>query len=249
METGITVNVVTALVYENKFAANHVPLEDGNNDIIVTGTNADGYTATASVSVNADTSGEYIRITLDEESGVAPFETTLSLDASFHITEDPQFSYSGPDSISMFRMDDGYNYTVTINAPGLYYITATVENDSSTCSDTIAILVMDAAMLDALLKAKWNGMKTALTDGDIEKALSYHNKRFREEYESIYNFLGNNLSVMAQEMKDIEVVFIEGNRAKYAINRDHNIDGQIVTITYFIYFSRGKDGIWKIEKY
>ena len=92
-------------------------------------------------------------------------------------------------------------------------------------------------------------MKTALIDGDIEKALSYHNKRFREEYESIYNFLGNNLSVMAQEMKDIEVVFIEGNRAKYAINRDHNIDGQIVTITYFIYFSRGKDGIWKIEKY
>lgn len=113
----------------------------------------------------------------------------------------------------------------------------------STYSDSIDILVMDAESLDGLLKAKWNGMKTALADGNIDRALTYHNDRFRDKYESIYNSLGSNISIMAQNPRDIELVFLEGNRAKYAINRDHNIDGQIVTITYFIYFSKEKDGL------
>jgi hypothetical protein len=50
-------------------------------------------------------------------------------------------------------------------------------------------------------------------------------------------------------MQEIEIIFLEGNRAKYAINRDHDIDGQIITITYFIYFSRDINGLWKIERY
>jgi len=88
-----------------------------------------------------------------------------------------------------------------------------------------------------------------LVAGDIEKALSYHHEAFKERHESIYNLLGNNLPSLAQQMQDIEMIFAEGNRAKYGINRDHDIDGQIVTITYYIYFSKDENGLWKIERY
>jgi len=124
-----------------------------------------------------------------------------------------------------------------------------VEYQGETYTDTIAIQVLIEAELDALLRAKWNGMKTALVNGDIEGALNLHHEAFKDRYESIYNLLGNDLPILAQEMLDIELIFAEGDRAKYAINRDHDIDGQIVTVTYYIYFSKDGNGLWKIERY
>ena len=92
-------------------------------------------------------------------------------------------------------------------------------------------------------------MKSALIAGDIQKALTYHHEGSRDKYESIYNFLGSNLQNLAQQMQDIALVYAKGERSKYRIRRDHNIDGQIVTVTYYIYFSKDGNGLWKIERY
>jgi hypothetical protein len=61
--------------------------------------------------------------------------------------------------------------------------------------------------------------------------------------------LGSNLLTLVQQMQNIEMVFAEGNRAKYRVKRDHDIEGQTVTITYYIYFSTDGSGLWKVEKY
>jgi hypothetical protein len=50
-------------------------------------------------------------------------------------------------------------------------------------------------------------------------------------------------------MQNIEMIFAKGDRAKYRVKRDHNIGGQTVTITYYIYFSTDGNGLWKVEKY
>ena len=92
-------------------------------------------------------------------------------------------------------------------------------------------------------------MQQALIAGDIAGALNYHYEGKKEKYESIYNFLGANLPALAQQMQGIELIYLEDNRAKYRINRDHDIDGQSVTITYYIYFVKDENGLWKIEKY
>jgi len=111
-------------------------------------------------------------------------------------------------------------------------------------------LVLDQEVLDALLKAKWNGMREALVDGDIEKALTYHHEIERADYETIYNLLGTSaLQIKASEMQNIELVFIEGERAKYRIRRDNTFKGEIVTMTYYIYFSKDENGLWVIERY
>ena len=92
-------------------------------------------------------------------------------------------------------------------------------------------------------------MKSRLIFGDITGALSFHHERFEAKYESIYYFLGPKLPTLAQQIGDIELIYVEDNTAQYRITRDHDIDGTIVTITYYIYFSKDKTGLWKIEKY
>ncbi|MBW2078208.1 MAG: FG-GAP repeat protein [Deltaproteobacteria bacterium] len=248
-EVGITVNGIVAMVEGNQFMANHIPLEQGENTLTVTAMDWEGNMAIASITVYAETEGEYIMITADDESGTSPLETTLRIEGSFTFT-DPYLTYTGPGMVEFLGIPEEHEYEIQITGEGVYYFTAEVtDTENNTYTDTIAIVVLNQAQLDALLKAKWEGMKTALVAGDIEKALSYHHEAFKDRYESIYNLLASNLPILAQQMQGIEMIFAEGNRGKYGINRDHDIDGQIVTITYYIYFSKDENGLWKIERY
>ncbi len=86
LETGVTVNGILAMMDGNLFTANHVPLAHGENIITARATDVSGVVMTDSITVNADTSGEYITISADPVSGMAPFETTLQIEASFNFT-------------------------------------------------------------------------------------------------------------------------------------------------------------------
>jgi glucodextranase-like protein len=87
------VNGIIALVYGNQFVANHVPLEEGENTITATAADTDGNTVEISITVNAETTGDYI--TADTESGVSPVETTLSIEGSFTFADAPSLTYFG----------------------------------------------------------------------------------------------------------------------------------------------------------
>jgi len=248
-ETGVVVNGVLAMVYGNEFVANHVPLEEGENTITATATDAAGNILSAEITVTADTTGDYIWITVDEESGVTPFEATLKVEGTFTFTEEATLTYDGPDAVEFLDNPNENEYTVQIETPGLYYFTAEVDHEGNNYTDSIAILVMDQGELDALLKAKWEAMKAALIAGDIEGALSYHYQGLRDKYEAIYNLLGDELATKVQQMQGIELIYSTGYGAKYRIRREHDIEGQTVTITYYIYFSKDEKGLWQIEKY
>ncbi len=74
-ETGVNVNGVVAIVRNNQFIANHVPLENGENTIVAVATDSEGAVYSVSKTVIADLSGPYVRITASPESGLSPFET------------------------------------------------------------------------------------------------------------------------------------------------------------------------------
>jgi len=233
----VVVNGVLAMVYGNEFVANHVP------------TDAAGNTLTTAIIVNADTTGDYIWITVDEESGVTPFEAILRVEGTFTFTEEATLTYDGTDEVEFLENPNENEYTVRIITPGLYYFTAEVDNEGTIYTDTIAILVMDQGELDALLRAKWEAMKSALIAGDIEGALSYHYQGLRDKYEAIYTLLGSDLAIKVQQMQDIQFIYATGDRALYRIKRDHDIDGQTVTVTYHVYFSKDRIGLWQLERY
>jgi len=247
-EIGVTVNGIVAMVYGNQFVANHVHLQEGANTITATATDNQGYTASDSVTVNVENIGDYITITALPESGISPLETRLSIDGTFSFTEST-LTHTGPGTIEYLESNPD-EYLVRITGEGIYYFTAEVtDTESNVHTDTVAVVVLNQALLDQLLRGKWSGMQQALIAGDITGALNYHYEGKKEKYESIYNFLGANLPALVQQMQGIELIYMEDNRAKYRINREHEIDGQSVTITYYIYFVKDENGLWKIEKY
>jgi hypothetical protein len=98
-ETGVTVNGQVAMVFNDRFVANHVPLQDGENTITVIGTDSQGYTAMAEITVYAQTTGDYIRITADTEYSVSPFETTLQVEGTFSFAQEPTVTPTGPGDV------------------------------------------------------------------------------------------------------------------------------------------------------
>ncbi len=247
-ETGVTVNGIVATVYGNQFVANHVLLVEGVNTITIKATDTDGNTATTSITVNAITTGNYIRITSNIESGIAPLEVILRVDGSFSI-EESNLNITGPTQPEIVSSSPD-EYTIRIIAEGIYYITANVTGpDDILYEDTIAIVVLNKTQLDRLLRNKWEGMKEALGNKDIEGALNYFHETSKESYRQAFNILINEIPHIISEMQDIEMIYQTDDISKYRINRLHEINGAYHTITYYIYFIKDKQGFWRINKF
>lgn len=54
-----------------------MPLLEGQNTITAVATDTEGNTAVTSITVNAVTTGNYIRLTATPESGISPLETAF----------------------------------------------------------------------------------------------------------------------------------------------------------------------------
>jgi hypothetical protein len=134
--------------------------------------------------------------------------------------------------------------------PGLYLFAAEVTTlQGFAYADTVAILVQDRERLDSLLTAKWDAMKAALANQDVDLALGYISMVAREQYGSIFNDLKDRLPAIAAEMQAIEQIYIDDAVGKYRIRRLKQINGETVPITYYIYFTQDGDGLWKIESW
>jgi hypothetical protein len=139
---------------------------------------------------------------------------------------------------------------VVITTPGVYYFTVEITDDQSNVyTDTVAIEVLDLAQFDVLLKGKWAGMKDSLMNGDIENALDFFHDSVRQDYQEIFDILIDQLPVIASELGEIELNYVQDIVAKYRIEREEEIQGQVYNISYNIRFIKGPDGLWRIESF
>ncbi|MFO7556395.1 MAG: hypothetical protein R6W88_14440 [Desulfobacterales bacterium] len=249
-EVGVNVNGIIAMVYGDQFVANHVLLIEGENTITALTTDAAGNTARSSITITAQPTERFIRIRAITESGVSPLETTLEVDGSFSFTES-SISYTGPGKVEIVDGTDDNEYNVKMTETGIYFFTAEVTNDQNNLyTATIAVCVFDEGQLDVLLREKWNGMKAALGNGDIDGALAYFAKASKDNYQKIFTSLTKDrLQGIVSEMREIEKIDFGENRAKYGINREETIKGVVHDITHYIFFVKDGRGLWKIESF
>ena len=246
-ETGVTVNGVPAVIYDGKFIVNEVPLQKGENSITAAATDANGNSLSASITLNAETSADCVRIESIAYWGVSPFETTLVVRGAH---QEPSLTHTGPGPVEFLSSTNEEEYPIRITTEGVYHFTAEAPDaQGETCSNTLAIVVLNKADLDELLRAKWSGMKSKLALGEIEQALSYFREGSKEDYRQIFTALAANLPRLVSGMQDIEMIGAEDGRAKYRIRRVHAVDGKPVTITYNIYFILDEDGLWKLDRF
>jgi hypothetical protein len=244
-ETGVTVNGIPATVYGNQFIASHVPLTEGQNTITVTATDTVGTTATTSITVNAVTTGNYITLSSNIESGISPLEVTLRIDGSFSV-DNSNLSVTGPTAVEVLENPSPDEYRIRMTVEGIYYFTVSSTGpDGIVYQDTIAITVLSKTELDKLLKAKWEGMKAMLIASDAQGAAGYFISKNRDRYASVFSILQNSLPSIANDMQPIENIYIEEGVAQYRIKRIEDV----TEFSYYIYFVRDADGIWRIRQF
>jgi len=243
-ETGVTVNSVVANIYGNQFVANHVPLTEGSNAIVATAIDANGATSTASTTVNAVNAGNYITLTTDTQSGILPISATLKITGTFGINNSTILANGAvqPDFLS----SSTDQYQVKITTEGQYFFTVTVIGpDHNQYQDAIAISALDTTEIDAEINSVWDGMKNAFTVNDVTKAVNYCLDSSKERYTTIFSAVGNDLPQIAQDMQDIKLIYLQDNIAKYRIKRIEDVG----EISYYIYFVKDNNGLWKIQQF
>ena len=247
-ETGVVVNGVPAMVNGNDFAINNVLLQDGDNTITVTATDVDGNTAETSITVSSQADQKYIRAIPVFESSIAPMETRIRVDGNFAFANVPTLSYSGPGAVEFLTCAEPDTFNVGMTEPGIYYFTADVQDDLGTVyTDTVAVLAMDRAVLDALLSNKWNGMTQALQNGDVTTALEFFVTDAKQIYDEQFTVLAPVLSNIAAEFSVAELVLndVVTNTARC----DLLITREGVDYAFILYFIPVDDGIWKIWRF
>ncbi|MBI4653546.1 MAG: hypothetical protein HY752_00870 [Nitrospirae bacterium] len=245
-ETEVTVNGVVATVYGNNFIVNHVPLTEGSNTITATATDTAGNTAITAITVNAVTSLSYVELYANIESGIPPLTTYFSVSTSIpNAVSTYQFDYQGDSTIDYSgTIFDNVSFTYTTE--GIYYPTVIVtDNQGITYSDTIAIVVLNAAELDALLRAKWEAMKTALINGDIEGAVNYFAENSKDSFRQQFAALSQVLPQIVADMGSINMVNTGENYAEYDLRTVRNG----TTYSFQLLFVRDVDGIWRIRSF
>ena len=228
----------------------HVDLQPGENTITAVLFLSDGQTDQDSVTVIAEPDSKQVSIQcMGIEEGLAPLEITLKAEGNFLFDGNPVFSYDGPGLVEFLPQTEPATIQVRIIDPGVYYFSVQVtDSDGVNYTDKVAVNIIDKILADAMLKAQWEGMKTALAAGDIEKGLIYFIERARDKYRTLIQDVAD-LPAFAGNMEDIEMIYFEDGIAKYRIHRTEDINGTPTIITYFIYFTRDTDGMYKIYKF
>ncbi len=244
-ETGITVNGMVATMEGNQFIINHVPLTEGANTISVTATDTARYTTTSSITVNAITSGKYITLIPNIASGTSPLDVTFRIDGSFTITNS-NLSLTGPGPVEYLPGDAVDIYTVKMTTEGTYYFTAEVTDDKNNVyTDAVVIVVQNKAALDALLQAKWNGMKTALEGSGIETASNFFTEGSKEIFKQNFTALAQYLPQIVSGMGNFQLVKVTERVAECDMRSVKNG----VTYSFQVIFIQEPNGKWGIRSF
>jgi hypothetical protein len=135
-----------------------------------------------------------------------------------------------------------------MTTPGIYYFTAEASDDQSNIyTDTIAIVVLNQAQLDALLRAKWNSMRNALTINDIDGAVKYFDNSTKDAFRNAFSALSPTQLVddIAGELNNIQFIKMNRNSVEY----DIRIFEDNEEYSFYMLFIKSEDGIWKIRSF
>ena len=244
VETGVTINGLPASVNNNQFAINNVPLNAGQNTITVTATDVTGTRASKSITVNATIPENYITLSAYPESGTTPL--TVSFVVSENLSNsilNYQIDFNG-DGIMDYSGSTFDNINNTYASEGTYHPKATViDSAGNNYSNSATVTILSKTQLEALLKAKWEGMKSALLSGNVDTALSYFIDGNQDEYRAI--FAGMDIATINEifnGIQYIEVTKVYGKVASCGAIR--NEAGGIYS--YPLVFIQDNNGIWKI---
>ncbi|MCI4627086.1 MAG: PKD domain-containing protein, partial [Candidatus Magnetoovum sp. WYHC-5] len=246
----INVDNIPVYVSGNQWVSPEFKLDEGANNITATISDGQGNTYTDTVSVNVSLPINGIQVRVSKGNGLSPLKAYFDVDEKLlysvvlyeiDFDGDGTYDYSGSELTDPF-----YTYT----APGIYYPKATVTDEQGNkYTDNTLIAVLDRVEVDSELKNRWQTMKNAMVIKDISSALQYFTSDYQPLYGRVFAALLDNLPQYAAGMRGINLIYCENDTAKFHIEKQEVIAGEVHNISYFIYFVRDIDGFWKIYRF
>ncbi len=251
-EIGVTVNGVLAEVQGNEFAV-MIPLQIGQNLLTAIGTRPDGIQAQAQITIHTEIQEDFMRLNASPTNGI--LDQTGKIDVHLEAEgslSNPVSTYSWDfDGDGTFeRVGSEAKITVQYLIPGIYLPKVRVVDDQGNVYEKSTVVnVFSKEEMDGLLRSKWEGMKGNLLERDLSSALGYFVDSSKGMYQRAFEVILDRIPQIVSEMGEMEPIFIRNNIAKYRIERIHSLDGGIQMITYYIYFVRDRDGLWRIDRF
>ncbi|MCI4627039.1 MAG: hypothetical protein L3V56_13920, partial [Candidatus Magnetoovum sp. WYHC-5] len=246
----INVDNIPVYISGNQWVSPEFKLDKGANNITATISDGQGNTHTMSVGVNVSLPTNGIQLRARKGNGLSPLKAYFDVDEKLLYSAvlyeidfdgDGTYDYSGSE-----LTDPSYTYTT----PGIYYPKATVTDEQGNkYTDSTLIAVLNRVEVDTELKNRWQTMKNALAIKDISSALQYFTSDYQPLYGKVFAALLDNLPQYAAGMRDINLMYCENDSAKFHIEKQEVIAGEVHNISYFIYFVRDIDGFWKIYRF
>jgi hypothetical protein len=250
MEIGVTINNMLAQQQGNDFAA-IVPLQIGQNTITAIATNIYGAQEKSTIIINTENAQEQLRVTTIPTSGImttksdgtTAFNITMSVETNLTNTIASYSWDTNGDSMPDQTGDLLTQITGTYQTPGLYFPTVSITDTMGNIyTETTIVNVLDRAVIDALLQAKWDGMRGAVINGNIDAALYNIMPGAQGRCRAIFSDPEINASARLSEISRIEVFTLKERAAQAGAIRMES-DGEYA---YPVNFGRDANGIWKI---
>jgi hypothetical protein len=246
-EIGVVVNGHLAEVNGDDFAV-VIPLRLGQNILTATATNLEGLRAQTSLTVNTDTQQEIVRLTHYPMSGMLKrpantLDITFEAEAFF---ENPVASYSWDfDGDGLPEVTGAESKIIKSFHDAGFYFPKVVITDSqgNRYEATTLVNVVAREEVEPLLRSKWEGMKTALVNGDFEGALQYFVAASRDRYRTTFTELGSErINFLFSSVIEFKIFTLYGKVAGCGAVR---IEGGR-RYAYPVNFVQDENGMWKI---
>lgn len=228
-----------------------VQLQPGINTITATVTDACGYQAQDTITVNTAKVEEPVRLTVLPSSGILSAVT-----GAFKVTLEAEANLANP--IANYSWDLNGDGAPEMEGKDLSKITANYENiglnlPAVTITDALGNKYTERAVvnvfsrddMDTLLKGKWEGMRGGLVSGDIDKVISFFETNSQDTYREQFSALKPVLNSIGSEMGQITLGKIEDDSAEYELITTRNG----ATYSFHLLFVKDKDGLWKIKRF
>jgi cysteine-rich repeat protein len=239
--TGVTVNGVPVGLSAGNWIAPQVPLKLGVNVLTATATNGTTTLSATKIVYSSGGSGG-LSLIADPQSGVAPLTVTFSfkLASEFPVQ-----------SIAMDFDNDGVTDTTNPAALTTQYTTTGFKTAVLTATDTqgtvyeafAVVEVIDLNTANSVFGAIWNGMNTALVNGNKATALTYLAEESKTKYDGAWTTLLPQMSTIVASYSAIQPIWLAPNFAQYGLTRV--IGGQ--PRLFIVTFVRDENGVWHVS--
>lgn len=248
-DAGIVVNGIPAIVAGNSFIASDVPLVPGGNALSAVVTTFDGISNNDNVIVVATGESPPVALWANFTSGVSPLTVAFKTQVGGISPVEYRYDFTGDGVVdNTAATDDGVAFSY--QTPGTYRATVTaVDNNGQTYVADKVIVVQDRPTMDALLSGRWNGMSASLQSSDIDGSLAGIAFDRRDKYRAIFTPLLLQFPSIFASVSYPEFIKVEGNIAQYRVRRDQIWDGVQQTITYYVWFVKDSDGVWRVDRF